>query len=70
MVAPNLSVTLHEYSTPQLEAIIRRGVRPNGRSVIIMPSQMFNTLSDQDLERSSRIYVSRTGPSRRTRTLP
>jgi cytochrome c553 len=73
VVAPNLSVAMREYSTPQLEAIIRGGVRPNGRSVIIMPSDMFSPLTDQDLGKIIaylRSVPPKTGPTREARVGP
>jgi cytochrome c553 len=49
LVAPNLSTAVRRYSNADLVRIIRRGVRPDGSSVIGMPSEMFAGLSDQDL---------------------
>ena len=49
LVAPNLTAAVRRYSNPDLVRIIRRGVRPDGSSVIGMPSEMFNGLTDQDL---------------------
>ena len=49
LAAPNLTQAVRKYSDAELEGIIRQGVRPNGRSVIDMPSGMFAPLSDQDL---------------------
>lgn len=51
LVAPNLTIAVREYSDAELARIIRRGVRPNGRSVIAMPSGMFSQLNDEDLGR-------------------
>ena len=51
IAAPNLTAAAKEYSDADLERIIRHGVRPDNRSVIAMPSEMFNTLSDDDTGR-------------------
>src|SRR5258705_9950607 len=34
LVAPNLTLAVRDYSDAELGRIIRRGVRPNGRSVV------------------------------------
>lgn len=47
--APNLTAAVRDYSDAELVGIIRHGVRPDGRSVIGMPSGMFRPLSDADL---------------------
>jgi cytochrome c553 len=49
LVAPNLTAAVRRYSNSDLERIIRRGVRPDGFSVIGMPSEMFTGLTDEDL---------------------
>ncbi len=50
VVAPNLGHIAARYSVEELERAIRRGVRPDGTSVIrLMPSEMLSTLSDDDL---------------------
>ena len=49
LVAPNLTTAVRRYSNADLERIIRRGVRPDGLSVIGMPSEMFSGLTDEDL---------------------
>ena len=51
IVAPNLPAALRQYSDAQLEAIIRKGVRPDGRSVLVMPAEEFAWLTDADLGR-------------------
>jgi mono/diheme cytochrome c family protein len=51
LVAPNLTHAVRQYSDAELERIIRHGVRPNGRSVFVMPSESFAALSDADLAR-------------------
>lgn len=47
--APNLSRVLREYTDPELERLIRRGVKRDGTSTWIMPAPMFSHLSDEDL---------------------
>jgi uncharacterized SAM-binding protein YcdF (DUF218 family) len=49
LIAPNLTAAVRNYSDEDLARIIRRGVRPDGYSVIGMPSEMFTTLTDEDL---------------------
>jgi cytochrome c553 len=49
--APNLSVAARRYSEPQLVNIIRSGLRPDGTSVFVMPSQSFAAMTDQDVGR-------------------
>jgi cytochrome c553 len=49
IAAPNLTTAVRAYSDAELEAIIRHGARPDGRSVVAMPSDMFRLLDDDDL---------------------
>jgi mono/diheme cytochrome c family protein len=49
VVAPNLTAAVRKYSDAQLATIIRDGVRPDGRSLIIMPSEVFTALTNEDL---------------------
>lgn len=49
IAAPNLTEAAQNYSDDELVRIIRRGVRPDGRSVLAMPSEMFAPLTDADL---------------------
>jgi mono/diheme cytochrome c family protein len=49
LVAPNLTATVRKHSNADLARIVRRGVRPDGSSVIGMPSEMFSGLTDEDL---------------------
>lgn len=51
VVAPGLGAAARKYSDAELAAIIRHGVRPDGRSVVIMPSEAFTGLTDEDLAR-------------------
>lgn len=48
LVAPNLTRLSHDYSTTELEAAVRQGIRPDGRSVFAMPSSSFSHMSDTD----------------------
>jgi cytochrome c553 len=49
VASPDLTIAAREYSNADLARIIRRGVRPDGHSVIGMPSGMFSPLRDDDL---------------------
>jgi cytochrome c553 len=51
LVAPNLTAAVRRYDNADLARIIRRGVRPTGKSVVAMPSPMFSGLTDADLGR-------------------
>jgi cytochrome c553 len=51
LVAPNISVLLPKYTDAQLATVLRKGVKPDGSSVIFMPSEMYRHLSDEDLGR-------------------
>jgi cytochrome c553 len=51
IVAPNLTAAVHKYSDAELAIIVRNGLRPDGRSMIVMPSEAFTGLSDADLGR-------------------
>lgn len=51
LVAPNISTKLPEYSDAQIAAVLRQGVKPDGTSVVFMPSEMFRHLRDEDLAR-------------------
>lgn len=48
-VAPSLKDALKNYSTQQLEALIRQGVQPDGLSVWAMPSGSFASMTDRHL---------------------
>jgi mono/diheme cytochrome c family protein len=47
--APNLTSVVKEYTDGELERVIRHGVKRDGRTTWIMPSPMFNYLTDDDL---------------------
>lgn len=49
LYAPNLSKVAHAYTDDQMEQVIRQGIRPDGTSVFMMSSDMFQYLSDEDL---------------------
>src|SRR6185369_11318779 len=51
VVAPNLTVAAKKFNAAELAGIIRNGVRPDGRSMLVMPSQTYAALTDQDLAR-------------------
>jgi mono/diheme cytochrome c family protein len=51
VVAPNLTAAVRKYSDAELVGIIRNGVRPGGRSMMVMPAEEFVLLTDQDLGR-------------------
>ena len=51
VVAPNLTAAVRNYSDADLVHIIRNGVRPDGRSMVIMPAEVFNGMTDEDLGR-------------------
>jgi mono/diheme cytochrome c family protein len=73
IVAPNLTKAQREYSDAELDGIIRYGIRPNGKSVIAMPSGTFAVLTDQDLSAIVSYLRSlpvRDGPARGVRLGP
>jgi mono/diheme cytochrome c family protein len=49
IVTPDLTRMAAEYSDAELERVIRKGVRRDGRSVWAMPSPMYAHLADEDL---------------------
>src|SRR5215813_4090233 len=51
IVAPNLTAAVRKYSDAELAVIIKHGIRPDGRSMLVMPSEVFTVMSDQDLAR-------------------
>jgi cytochrome c553 len=51
LVAPNISTLLPGYTDAQLATVLREGIKPSGKSVLFMPSEMFRHLTDQDLAR-------------------
>jgi cytochrome c553 len=61
LIAPNLTAAVRSYANADVVRIIRRGVRPDGSSVIGMPSEMFSGLTDADLGKIL-AYLSSTPP--------
>ena len=51
IVAPNLTASVRKYSDAQIAVIVRNGVRPDGRSMLVMPAEAFTWLTDTDLGR-------------------
>jgi len=51
VVAPNLTAAVAKYSDAELAVAIRDGLRPDGTSLIVMPSEAFIVLNDEDLGR-------------------
>ena len=51
IVAPNLTAAVRKFSDAQLAVIIRNGLRPDGSSLLVMPSETFVGLTDEDLGR-------------------
>ncbi|HYQ99812.1 MAG TPA: cytochrome c [Casimicrobiaceae bacterium] len=49
--APNLTAAVRKFSDAELITVIRHGVRPDGRSMFVMPSEAFIYLTDEDLVR-------------------
>jgi cytochrome c553 len=49
VVAPNLTQVVAQYTDPELERVIRHGIRRDGKSTLGMPSSMFYHLHDEDL---------------------
>lgn len=51
IIPPNLTAAVRQYSDAQIAFIVRNGVRPDGRSLVVMPAEAFNGLTDADLGR-------------------
>lgn len=51
IVSPNLTKSVRTQTDADLVTAIRHGVRPDGRTMIVMPSQAFAPLTDADLGR-------------------
>jgi mono/diheme cytochrome c family protein len=49
IVAPNLTLAVRKYNDGELAAIIRNGIRPDGRSIFVMPSEAYVDMTDRDL---------------------
>ena len=52
LIAPNLTTAVPKYSNTELAVIIRNGLRPDGHSMLVMPSSAFVGLTDEDLGRT------------------
>ena len=69
IAAPNITMgegsAILDYSDEDLIRVIREGVRPNGKSVIIMPSHKFQVIHQRDLA-SLISYLRNTEPVHRT----
>lgn len=66
-------MSVRAYPDADLARIIRRGVRPDGRTVVVMPSEMFSALTDADLGKILAYLHSeppRAGPGRKVRVGP
>jgi cytochrome c553 len=50
-VAPNVTHSVRHYDDAQLVALMRKGVKADGRGAYFMPSEMFRHLADEDLAR-------------------
>lgn len=51
IVAPNLTAVVRSHGDADLVTAIRHGVRADGRTMIVMPSQAFTPLTDADMGR-------------------
>src|SRR5262245_66463656 len=51
IIAPNLTAVIRNYDDAHLGVAIRHGLRPDGRSMIVMPAEAFSLLTDEDLGR-------------------
>jgi cytochrome c553 len=50
-IAPNVTHSVRHYDDAQLVALLRKGVKADGRGAYFMPSEMFRHLADEDLAR-------------------
>ena len=51
IVAPSLTAAVNRYTQAELIVAIRHGLRPDGHTMIVMPSEGFILLTDEDLGR-------------------
>lgn len=49
LIAPNISRRVADYSDDALVRLIRRGVKHDGTTAIVMPASVLGRISDQDL---------------------
>lgn len=68
LVAPNVPDAIKGYTEQDLVRLLRHGVRPNGRGVLVMPSSMFYNLDDPDL--GALVAYVRTLPVQKRDPLP
>ena len=65
LVAPNISTVLPNYSDAQLATVLRKGVKPDGKSVLFMPSEMFRHLRGRRSGASHRLGAHQASCNRR-----
>jgi len=51
VVAPNLTAAVRRYSDAELALIVRKGIHPDGQTLLIMPAEVFGAMTDADLGR-------------------
>jgi len=51
IVAPNLTRLVDRYTDAQFATAVRHGLRPDGRSLVVMPAEAYAALTDADLGR-------------------
>jgi mono/diheme cytochrome c family protein len=49
LVAPNLTTSFRQYTDAQIALIVRKGIRPDGRPLMVMPAEVFGLMTDEDL---------------------
>jgi cytochrome c553 len=49
VVAPDLTASMLRYRDDEIAGIVKSGVRPDGRSMVVMPSDVLKLLADEDL---------------------
>ena len=49
IVAPNLTAAVRQYSDVQIAVMVRNGIRPDGRTMVVMPAEAFTGMTDADL---------------------
>jgi cytochrome c553 len=67
--ASNLSLLVPHYSDSDLDSIVRRGTHPTRRTVWVMPSHLFQYLSDADM-RALTAFLRALPPTGRPTPLP
>jgi mono/diheme cytochrome c family protein len=51
LVAPDLTAAVRQYSPQQFAVAVRHGLRPDGRSLLVMPSESYSVMTDEELGR-------------------